>query len=128
MASFLHLAGGDRGGDQLAGLGIVVEAFEFVGQPVRHGCAGAGHEIARLLEIVHRHDAGHDRDIDAARADAVEVAEVEVVIEEHLGDGAGRAGIDLGLQRVDIGVERRRSRDASRDRPTPRPRYRDSAS
>src|SRR5205823_8207342 len=45
------------------------------------------------------------RDVDAAGADAVEVAEVEVVIEEHLGDGAGGTGIDLGPQRVDVGIE-----------------------
>ncbi len=52
-------------------------------------------------------------------ADAVEVAEIEVVIEEHLGDGARRAGVDLGLQRIDVGIERRRSRDASPDRRRP---------
>src|SRR6266702_6473937 len=105
LGELLHLAGGDGGGHQLAGLGIVVEAVEFVGEPRRHGGAGAGHEVARLLEIVHRHDAGHDRNIEAAGAHAIEVAEVEVVIEEDLGDGAGRTGIDLGLQRVDVGVE-----------------------
>ena len=84
---------------------IVVEAVEFFREPVRHRGAGAGHEVAGLLEIVHRHDAGHDRNIDAAGADAVEIAEVEVVIEEDLGDGAGGAGIDLGLQHIDVGVE-----------------------
>ena len=42
---------------------------------------------------------------DAAGADLVEIAEVEVVVEEHLGDRAGRAGVDLGLERVDVGVE-----------------------
>src|SRR5207237_10327492 len=42
---------------------------------------------------------------DAAGADAIKVAEVEIVVEEHLGDGAGRAGIDLGLEHVDVGVE-----------------------
>ena len=44
--------------------------------------------------------------VDAARADAVEIAEVVVVVEEELRDGAVRAAIDLGLQRVDIGIER----------------------
>src|SRR6185437_4116643 len=107
LGELLHLAGRDGGGDQLAGLGVVVEALELVRQPRRHGGAGAGHEAARLLEIVHRHDARHHRDIDAARADAVEVAEVEIVVEEHLGNGAGGAGVDLGLQRVDVGIEAR---------------------
>ena len=62
-------------------------------------------KLRGLLEILHRHDAGHDRNVDAARAHAIEVAEVEIVIEEELGDGARRAGIDLGLQHVDVGVE-----------------------
>src|SRR5256885_5831529 len=97
FCQFLHLARRYRGGDQLARLGVVVEAFELVRQPIRHRRARARHEAARLLEIVHRHDAGHDRNIDAAGADAVEVAEVEVVVAEHLRDGARRACIDLGL-------------------------------
>src|SRR6185295_3928379 len=29
---------------QLAGFGVVVEAFELLGEPVRHAGAGAGHE------------------------------------------------------------------------------------
>jgi hypothetical protein len=54
---------------------------------------------------VHRHDAGHDWNLDAARANPVEIAKIEVVVEEHLGDGAGRAGIDLGLEDIDVGIE-----------------------
>src|SRR5215211_4742995 len=98
LGELLHLAGRDGGGHQLPRLGVVVEAFELVRQPTRHRRAGARHEAARLLEIVHRHDAGHDRNIDAAGADAIEITEVEVVVEEHLRDGARRAGFDLGLQ------------------------------
>src|SRR5258708_14930385 len=94
LGELLHLAGRDGGGDQLAGFGVVIEALELVRQPRRHGGAGAGHEAARLFEIVHRHDARHDGYIDAAGADAVEVTEVEVVLDEHLGNGAGGAGLD----------------------------------
>src|SRR6202140_3187949 len=36
-----HLLGGNRGGDQLAGRGIVVEAVEAVGEPGRHRGAAA---------------------------------------------------------------------------------------
>src|ERR1700687_4600434 len=39
LGEFLHLPGGNRRRHQLAGVGIVVEALEFLGQPVRH--AGA---------------------------------------------------------------------------------------
>src|SRR5579862_5950 len=107
LVELLHLAGGNRGSHQLAGLGVVVEAVELLREPVRHGGARAGDEVSRLLEIVHRHDAGDDRNIDAAPADAVEIAEVEIVIEEDLRDGARGAGVDLGLQRIDVGVETR---------------------
>src|SRR4029453_18046150 len=107
LGELLHLAGGNGGGDELAGLGVIVEPFELVRQPCRHRRAGAGHEAARLLEIVHRHDAGHDRNIDAVGTHAIKVAEVEIIIEEHLRDGARSAGIDLGLQRVDIGIDGR---------------------
>src|ERR1044071_9587815 len=71
LGALSHLAGRDRRGDELARLGVIIEAFELVRQPVRHGRARAGHEVSRLLEIVHRHDAGDNRDIDAAGADAV---------------------------------------------------------
>src|SRR6267378_4223728 len=105
FCQFLHLAGCDSCGHQFSGLGIVIEAFELLCQPIRHGGAGASDKIAGLLEIVHGHDAGHDRNFDAARTNPVEIAKIEVVVEEDLGDGAGRAGIDLGLQDVDVGIE-----------------------
>src|SRR6202165_2382273 len=105
LGEFLHLAGGDGGGHQFAGVGIVVEALEFLREPVRHGGAGARDKIAGLLEVVHRHDAGHDRNGDAAGANPVEIAKIEVVVEEDLGDGAGSTGIDLGFEDIDVGIE-----------------------
>src|SRR5580765_8400699 len=39
LGELLHLAGRDGGGDQLARLGIVVEAFEFVCEPGWHRSA-----------------------------------------------------------------------------------------
>src|SRR6185437_2630838 len=95
LGELLHLAGGHRRRHKFACVGIVVESVEFLREPVRHRGAGAGHEVARLPEIMHRHDAGYDRNADAARADAVEVAEVEVVVEEDLGDGACRDSVHL---------------------------------
>src|SRR3954471_12399824 len=37
LGEFLHLAGGNGGGDQLAGVSIVIEPVEFLRQPRRHG-------------------------------------------------------------------------------------------
>src|SRR5882672_10603898 len=71
LGEFLDLAGGDGSCHQLAGLGIFVEAFELLCQPVRHRGAGAGDKIAGLLEVVHRHDAGHDRNGDTSRTHPV---------------------------------------------------------
>src|SRR5258705_7259431 len=105
LGELLHLARGDGGGHQLAGLGVVVEALELVREPVRHRGAGTGDKIAGLLEIVHRHDAGHDRNRDAAGANPVEIAQVEVVVEEHLRNRARSTRIDLGLEHVDVGVD-----------------------
>src|SRR5580698_1044274 len=68
-----HLLGGDRSGDQLAGGGVVVEAVEAVGEPGRHrGAAARGKSFCRL-EILHRQNSRHDRNIDARGAHAVEI-------------------------------------------------------
>jgi hypothetical protein len=40
------------------------------------------------------------------RAYAVEIAEIEIVLEEKLGDRARRASIDLGGEHVEIGLFR----------------------
>ena len=45
--------------------------------------------------------------IDAARANAVEIAKVETVLEKELGDRAARAGIDLGLEHIEVGLHGR---------------------
>src|SRR4051794_33899980 len=42
FCEFLHLAGHNGGGYQLPGVGVVVEALELIGEPVRHRSAGAG--------------------------------------------------------------------------------------
>src|SRR5258707_1215340 len=43
LCQFLPLARRDSRGHELAGFGVVVEPFELVRQPGRHGGAGAGH-------------------------------------------------------------------------------------
>src|SRR5437868_10013692 len=43
LGELLHLASRDSGGYQLARFGIVIKAFEFLREPVRHRRAGPGH-------------------------------------------------------------------------------------
>src|SRR4051812_14112841 len=49
LRKLLHLAGRYGGRHQLAGFGIIIEALEFLREPVGHGRAGAGHEVTGLL-------------------------------------------------------------------------------
>src|SRR3981081_10169 len=50
-------------------------------------------------------EAGHDGDSDAAGADAVQIAEEHLVVEEELADGRRCPRIDLGPEHVDLGIE-----------------------
>src|SRR3712207_5683880 len=101
-----YLLGGHGGGHELAGFHIVVETVEAGRQPSGNARTGLRGEIRRLLEVLHRHDARNDRDADAAGANPVEKAEVVIVVEEELRDGAVGAAIHLGLQRIDIRIQR----------------------
>ena len=103
-----HLLSRHRGGDEAAGLHVVLQPLEPGGQPVGHRGAGAAGEVRRLLEVLHRQDARDDRDRDPGGPDLLQVAQVDLVLEEELGDRLIGAGIDLGLQGVDVGVQRGR--------------------
>src|SRR5690242_18861922 len=46
LVEFLHLARDDGCRHQLAGLGVVIEAFEFFRKPIRHRGARAGHKTS----------------------------------------------------------------------------------
>ncbi len=63
-------------------------------------------EARGLTEILHRYDAGDNRDRDAAIVTLVEKTEIDLVLEEELGDGTRCAGIDFGFQDVDVLFER----------------------
>ena len=67
---------------------------------------------------------GHDRRPDAARARRLQEAQVVRVVEEELRDDAAGAGVDLGLQVVEVRVEATGCRGASRDSRPPTPRSR----
>ena len=124
----MHLLGGDRGGNQMRRRRIVLEAFEAARQPCRHAGAGTDGKARDLLEVVDRHDARRDRHPDAGRARALEKAQVVRVVEAELGDDAIGAGVDLGLEVVDVGRRASGSRGASRDSRRPRSRRARSSS
>ena len=101
-----HLFGRDCGGDQLARRRIVIQAVEARSEPVRHRGAGTLREALRLLEVLNREDARRDRHRNTARAHAIEITEIKIVLEEELSDGPRRARVDLGGEHVDVGIDR----------------------
>src|SRR4051794_40220499 len=97
-----HLFGGDSGGNELARRRIIVEALEPVRQPVGNRGTATGGKAPRLLEILHRQDARHDRNVDAPRPDPIQIVEIEIVLEEELSYGSARPRIDLGGEHVEV--------------------------
>src|SRR5262249_50063929 len=97
-----HLLGGDRCGNEVSRLLIVLEALESVAEPIRHARRGLLRKAPDLLEIMDGDYAGNDGDGDAAIAHAIEVAEEHLIIEEELGDGARGAGIDFLPEHIDL--------------------------
>ena len=56
-----NLFGGDRRGDELPRLRIVVEPFETIGKPLRDRRSGPPGELRRLLETLHGDDTRRNR-------------------------------------------------------------------
>ena len=101
-----HLLGRDSSGDETPRGRVVVETLEAVGEPGRHGGAGALGKLRDLLEVLHRHNAWHDRDVNSSSADLVEIAKVDLVVEKELGDRARGPGIDFRLEILDVLIHR----------------------
>src|SRR5438132_10131162 len=77
---------------------VVAEALELQAHPARQlRPAGIG-KARELREIVDRHDARDDRDVDAHRLDLLHEIEIRVGIVEVLRDRGVRPRIDLGLE------------------------------
>ncbi|KAG7666547.1 hypothetical protein KSW81_002826 [Nannochloris sp. 'desiccata'] len=96
--------GGDGGGHVLAGAGEHVEPFHQFDQPVRHVRAALRRQLAGARKVGDGQDAGHDRLGDSRRRRAVAEAEEAFRREEELGDRPVRAGIELALEVVDLGL------------------------
>src|SRR4051794_20055105 len=93
----------DARGQHRVELGAVLHALEQGGEPGRDRGAAGGGEAADLGEAVDRHDAGHELGRDARDLERVAEAEDAVGIEAVLADEAGRPGVDLALQVLEVG-------------------------
>ena len=98
------LLGGRRGGHEPAGFRVLIEAFEQPGEPIRHAGAAFGAEVKELGEVGDRQDAGHDGHRDPRLAGALDEAQVNLDVEEVLGDGPTRPGVDLAFQVIEVGL------------------------
>ena len=87
------------------GFGIVGDRVEFDVHLFGDGRAAHGGEFLDLGDVGDGHDAGDDGHGDADVAAAIHEAEEMGVVEIELGDDEIGAGIDLGLQAFEIGVE-----------------------
>ena len=74
-------------------------------QPARDRGVAEVADPLRLGEAGDRDDAGEDRHLDAARPRRGDEVEVDLVVEEELGDQEGGARVDLRLQVGEVGVE-----------------------
>ncbi len=111
-----HLLRGHRRCDEAASLRVIIETLEPVGEPLWHAAPGFFGESGGLFEILHRHDARNDRNIDVPRPQPVEIAQIDPILEKELCDRAARPGIDFGAQEIDIGVRARGFRGVAQDR------------
>src|SRR3546814_19029533 len=73
---------------------------------LRHAGTAGRREFHHLPEVGHRQDARHDRHGDAGRTGAVEEAEIDIGVEEILGDAARGDGIDLALEMLEFDARR----------------------
>ena len=65
------LLGGDRGGDEAPGVGIVIETIEMPGHPIRDRSAAGRRHLFELGEIGDRQNARHDQHPDAGGLSAI---------------------------------------------------------
>uniref|UniRef100_A0A0N4ZXP4 EF-hand domain-containing protein n=1 Tax=Parastrongyloides trichosuri TaxID=131310 RepID=A0A0N4ZXP4_PARTI len=99
--------GGDGGGQQLARLRVVVQPVEVASQPVGQGRAARRRHPLQARKVGHRHDAGDQGNGHPRRPHPVAETQEGLDVEEELGHGARGAGVDLGLQHLDVVVDGR---------------------
>src|SRR6185437_2102942 len=83
---------------------IVAEAFEAAPDPAWNLGAARVRKARELREASDRHDAGHDRHVQAAARARIDEMPVRVGVEEVLRDRRVGAGVDLALETREIVV------------------------
>ena len=103
-----HRVDGDARGHQLAGLGILVEPAEQIGQSGRYAGPAQIAKAQQPLEVGNRQYAGHDGRPDPSRAHPLDETKIELGFEEELGDGPRRTGVELAFEVVEVEIGGRR--------------------
>ncbi len=98
-----HLLGGDGRGDELARRRIVIEPVEAGASQSGTAAPARAAKFLVCLKFCTGRMPGTIGIVDAAAAHAVEIAEIKAVLEKELSDRARRAGVDFGLEHVDVG-------------------------
>ncbi len=88
MKKILYLFYGDAGGNETAGLGVVIEAEKSELQPVGNRGATARGETQHLRKTRHGQDSRHDGDVDSRAVAPIAKAQERVEIVEELRDRA----------------------------------------
>src|SRR3954451_844628 len=104
------LARGDLDAELLLAERVTFERLHALPNPRRDVRAAELREPRDLPEVGERHDAGHDRNLDAEAAHPVEKPVIRVVAIEVLRDRFRGAGAYLAHEVVDVGVGARRFR------------------
>src|SRR5215472_17906077 len=101
-AQLLDLLDRDRGGDQAAGLRIVIESIEALAQPRRDARAAGTREAQYLRKARDGQDPRHERRVEAECGATITKAQKHPDVVEELRDGARRTRVDLALEIVQV--------------------------
>ena len=115
----LDLLDRNAGGDHAAGIVIVIESGKALVQPPGNVRAAAFGKAHHLREAGDGQNARHQGRAHAGRRAPIAKAQENAGVVEELGDSAGRAGVDLALEVIQIRSRRARLRmhlRVSRDR------------
>src|SRR5689334_10963687 len=106
----VHLLDGHGGRDQLARVGVVLEAVEAMLEPLGDRGAATLGELGDLRKARDRQDSRHDGRVDTARRATIAEAQERVRVIEELRDRPRGTRVDLAFQISQVELEARRLR------------------